>query len=138
LITAVMDTNVWVAGVLSADGPPARIVEATLAGHIVAVVSPAILDEYEDVLRRRELSLPGDDVTAILAYLRLPGAHVMHADPAEVQRVCPDPDDDIFLATALAGGAAYLVTGNVRHFPRSPWRGVRIVEPARFARLLRA
>jgi len=136
LIRAVIDTNVWVAGILSPDGPPARIVEATLGGRVVPVVSPAILEEYEEVLGRRELSLPGDDVAALLAYLRLPGEHVIHADPVEVRRVCADPDDDIFLATALAGAAEYLVTGNAKHFPRSPWQDVRIMEPARFARLL--
>ena len=98
------------------------------------VVSPAILDEYVDVLRRPELPLPPDSVGAILAYLLLPGTHVAHADPSEVAHVCADPGDDIFLATAVEGNAGYLVTGNMRHFPSSPWRGVRIVNAARFVR----
>lgn len=130
MIRAVIDTNIWVAGILSPGGPPARVIEAALDGSVVPVVSPAILAEYEDVLLRRELSLPPEDVGAILAYLRLPGPHVVHIDPVEVER------DDIFLGAAVEGNAAYLITGNTRHFPRSPWRGIRIVEPARFVQLL--
>jgi putative PIN family toxin of toxin-antitoxin system len=136
LIRAVIDTNVWVAGVLSAGGPPARVVDAALSGLVILVLSPAILAEYEDVLHRRELSLPLRDVDAILTYLRLPGDHVIHVDPTEVERVCVDPDDDMFLAAAAEGGAAFVVTGNTGHFPRSPWRGIRIIEPRGFIELI--
>jgi putative PIN family toxin of toxin-antitoxin system len=136
LIRAVIDTNIWVAGVLSVSGPPARVIDAALSGLVVPVLSPAILAEYEDVLHRRELSLPLGDVDAILTYLRLPGEHVIHVDPAEVERVCADPDDDMFLVAAVEGGAAFVVTGNTGHFPRSPWRGIRIIEPRGFIDLI--
>lgn len=132
MIRAVIDTNVWVAGILSTSGPPARIVDAIVARAIVPVVSPAILAEYTEVFQRSRLRLPAGTVGGILAYLRLPGTHVIHADPQEIQRVCADPDDDVFIAAAADGGADYLVTGNTRHFPTNPWRGVRIVDPARF------
>jgi putative PIN family toxin of toxin-antitoxin system len=136
LTRAVIDTNVWVAGVPSADGPPARVVDAALIGLVVPVLSPAILAEYEDVLHRRELSLPLADVEAILTYLRLPGEHVIQVDPTGVERVCVDPDDDMFLAAAVEGGAAFVVTGNRGHFPRGPWRGIRIIEPRGFVELI--
>jgi putative PIN family toxin of toxin-antitoxin system len=136
LTRAVIDTNVWVAGVLSVGGPPARVVDVALGGLVVPVLSPAILAEYEDVLHRRELSLPLGDVDAILTYLRLPGDHVTHVDPTEVERVCADPDDDVFLAAAVEGGVAFVVTGNTGHFPRSPWRGIRIIEPRGFIELI--
>lgn len=45
---------------------------------------------------------------------------------AEAVRVCSDPDDNIFLECAQAAGAAYLVTGNPRHFP-DIWHYTRIV-----------
>lgn len=133
---AVIDTNVWVAGVLSAGGPPARVVDAALSGLVVPVLSPAILAEYEDVLHRREILLPLADVEAILTYLRIPGEHVIHVDPVGVEQVCVDPDDDMFLAAAVEGAAAFVVTGNTGHFPRSPWRGIRIIEPRGFMALI--
>ncbi len=132
MIRAVVDTNVWVAGLLSTTGPPARIVDLVLRGLIIPVVSPATLDELEHVLRRPELALSVRDVMAVLTYLRLPGTHVAHVDPEDLERVCVDPDDDIFTAAAVEGEAAYLITGNTRHFPQSPWRGIQIVDPATF------
>ncbi len=132
MIRAVIDTNVWVAGLLSPTGPPARIVDLTLRGLIIPVVSPAMLDELHEVLRRPELRLPAGDVAAVISYLRLPGNHVVHVDPAELEAVCRDPDDDVFTAAALDGEAEYIVTGNAAHFPANPWRGIYILDPATF------
>ena len=112
MIRAVIDTNVWVAGLLSTTGPPARIVDLALRGLIIPVISPATVEELENVLRRPELALPARDVTTILAYLRMPGTHVMNVDPVEIERVCADPDDDIFAAAAAEGQAACLITGD--------------------------
>jgi len=132
LIRAVIDTNIWVAGLLTPSGPPAHVVDLALRGLIVPVISPATLEELNDVLRRPELALPTRDIAAVLGYLRLVGAHVVHVDPEQLERVCTDPDDDIFTAAAIDGSAAFLITGNTRHFPSSPWRGIRIVDPATF------
>ena len=135
MIRAVIDTNVWVSGLLSSRGAPAQIVDLVLAGRIIPVVASAILDECEDVLLRPELGLPPGDVRTVLSYLKLPGEHVIHVDPGTPDRVCSDPDDDVFLSVAIAGNADYLVTGNLKHFPRSPWRGVRIVSPTSLLRV---
>ena len=48
----VLDTNVLVAGLLAAAGPPGWIVEAVLAGDLEPVLDGAIRQEYEEVLRR--------------------------------------------------------------------------------------
>ena len=134
---AVIDTNVWVSGLLSPGGAPAHIIDRVIDGLVVPVLSPAIMAEYEDVLLRLELSLRAADVRVVLRYLQLPGPHVGHVDPPDIERVCADPDDDIFMTAAVAGDAAYLITGNLRHFPKSPWRGVRIVTPNGFLVLAR-
>ncbi len=135
MIRALIDTNVWVSGLLSSRGAPAQIVDLVLAGQIIPVVAPAVLDECENVLLRPELNLPRGDVRTVLSYLRLPGEHVIHVDPGTPERVCSDLDDDVFPSVAIAGDADYLVTGNPKHFPRSPGRGVRIVSPASFLRV---
>ena len=49
------------------------------------------------------------------------------ASPAEKVTVCDDPDDNCFLECADAARAAYVVTGNMKHFPQSPWRSILIV-----------
>jgi len=109
VIRAVLDTNVWVAGLLTPSGPPARILDLAISGALTPVVSPAILHEYEAVLTRPELNLPVAEVRTALAYLKIPGAHVVHVDPADLPGVCSDPDDDHFLAAALAARAAAVV-----------------------------
>ncbi len=128
----VIDTNVWVAGLLTPSGPPSRIVDLALTGVLTAIVGPAILREYEEVLLRRELDLSRDDVQTSLAYLKIPGTHVVHVDPVDLPGECADPDDDHFLGAALAGRATAVITGNIRHFPASPWRGIAITTPAAF------
>lgn len=49
----------------------------------------------------------------------------------------PDPDDEVFLAVALAGPAQYLITGNPRHYPAKSRQEVRVVSPADFLALYR-
>jgi putative PIN family toxin of toxin-antitoxin system len=47
----------------------------------------------------------------------------------------PDPDDAVYLQTALAGQADVLITGNRRHFPFADYRGIRILSPREFLML---
>lgn len=107
-----------------------------MSGMITPVVSPAILRKYQDVLARPELRLPNADVLTALEYLKIPGSHVIHVDPTDLPGLCSDPDDDHFLAAAMTGRAAFIVTGNSRHFPPSPWQGIAITTPAPFLRSL--
>ena len=61
-------------------------------------------------------------------------AHLVATDllPA-VEVVKADPSDDVYLATALAGGARWVVTGNTRHLtPLDGYAGLRVVQPAVF------
>jgi putative PIN family toxin of toxin-antitoxin system len=51
-VRAVVDTNVLVSGLISAVGPPARIIDAFRRDRFELVVSPAVLDELLDVLLR--------------------------------------------------------------------------------------
>jgi putative PIN family toxin of toxin-antitoxin system len=124
-VKVVLDTNVLVSGMLSANGPPARIVEAALAGDIQPVFDFQILAEYEDVLRRPELRLPGAAVERLLGSLELVGLEVA-APPWPLD--LPDPDDAAFLAVAAAA-ACPLVTGNLRHYPSRVRRGVAVLSP---------
>jgi predicted nucleic acid-binding protein len=109
----VVDTNVLVAGVLSASGPPGWIVEALLSGEIEPVLDVGIRAEYEDVLRRPELSLDSARVAALLDVI---DAFGLEAVVPPWPEPLPDPDDAPFLAIAARVGCP-LVTGNVRHFP---------------------
>ena len=126
----VLDTNVLVSGLLSATGPPGRIVEAALAGHLELIFDDAIRREYEDVLRRPELALPPGRVDVLFATIDEFGRRVPPAVPPWSTRL-PDPNDEMFLAVAAAT-ASVVVTGNIRHFPSRCRGGVVILTPRQF------
>lgn len=60
--------------------------------------------------------------------LRLP-------DPAPWPHPGPDPQDTPFLALAKASGA-WLVTGNLKHFPEGIRDGVRVLAPVDYLNYL--
>ena len=131
-VKVVLDTNVLVSGLLNAKGPPSRLVDLVLAGVIEPVLSAEILEEYRCVLSRKELGLPPARVGALLEFLDEFALPL----PVPTEDVCPDPEDAKFLASAIEGGAQWLVTGNIRYYPASPYRGVVLLNPAEAERRL--
>lgn len=130
----VLDTNVIVAGLLSAGSPPGWILEAVVAGHLQMALDMAIRDEYEDVLHRPEFGFPPARVDDLLAVIDQFGLLV--AAPPRKGLALPDADDEPFLAVALATDAT-LVTGNLRHFPMRSRAGVLVQSPREFVDDLR-
>lgn len=125
----VVDTNVFVSGVFF-SGPPHRILEAWRSRTIDLVLSSEILDEYERVGRMLALQFSGVDLSPFLQLLAT-HAHLVKAAPME-QQICTDPDDDMFLACALAGHVRLIVTGDRALLNASGYHGIRIVRPRTF------
>jgi putative PIN family toxin of toxin-antitoxin system len=123
----VLDTNVIVSAAISPVGPPAKIVEGlVLTGMVHTVTSPRIAAEYRKVVLRSKFHryrFP----PLWLEYLIEESMRL--ADPASWPFPCPDPHDTPFIALAHAAGA-FLVTGNLRHFPKAIRNGVTVVSPA--------
>ena len=130
----VLDTNVLVAGLLSATGPPGWIVEAVITGDLDLALDMAIRQEYEEVLRRPEFGFPTPRVETLLAAIDRLALWVAAVPPWPA--ALPDPDDEPFLAVAAATGSA-LVTGNLRHFPARSRRGVAVLTPRELVERLR-
>ena len=137
-IRAVIDTNVVISGLLSPSGTPAKVIQA--AGVSFQLVwSPGIVAECLRVIDHpriaRALKPPGRAAQAREVVLALAaGADmVAHEMLPRLAVVKADPDDDLFLATALAGGASVVVSGDRRHLlPLGEFGGVRITDPANF------
>ena len=127
---AVFDTNVIVSGFLSPGGPPGRIVEWLRSGGVQAVLDDRIAAEYAEVLTRPVFRLPTAEVDIVLAAIR---ARAFWVEAAAGQRAggLPDPDDAPFLEGARSAGVP-LVTGNLRHFPKSVAGKVPVLTPAQF------
>lgn len=119
---AVLDTNILVSALLHPDGPPGHVLAAVQAGDLVPVFSPAMLAEYESVLRRPRLRLDAAKVAAALHQFHAIGTLVRTTAPPPAG--LPDGSDWPFIAGALAAGCP-VVTGNARHYP--PRLGVRVM-----------
>ena len=127
----VLDTNVLVSGVFF-GGVPGRILAEWTAGKIVLVLSPAILDEYRRV--GHELGLQYPDLNAtfepILTLLAM-NAIIVDA-PALPGPVSDDPEDDMFLAAALAAQGRIIVSGDKHLLAVSGWRAIDVLTPRQF------
>ena len=117
----VLDTNVLVAAAYNPRSASRQVVEACLAGELTAVVSGALLREYEFILARAARGRPYLERVHQL----LDGAEVV--EPARTPRVVPDdPGDDKLVAAA---GAA-LVTNDAHLLALAGRGGLEVVRPA--------
>jgi putative PIN family toxin of toxin-antitoxin system len=138
LLRAVLDANVYVSGLLRPEGPPGRIIERFLrAAAFDLILSPAIVDEilralaYPKVRRLiRGTAAPDLWFEDILVLADLV------AGTRNISGVCADPDDDKYVAAAIEGRAAFVVTGDRQFLSVAEYDGVRIVSPRTFLDLL--
>ena len=127
----VIDTNVIVSAALQPRGLPRTILLLALTKPARLYVSRSILEEYSDVLARPELSIRKGLRQQLLQLIKNRSYTVA---PTRRLDVTSDPDDNIFLECADAARADYLVTGNLKHFPRF-WKTTKIITPREFISL---
>ncbi len=102
-----LDTNVLVAA-FATRGLCADVLRIVLAEHDL-IMGEVVLEELRDVLAQR-LKLPPGTVADIMALLRAQEVVPKPANPSSLP--IRDPDDRWILASAVAGGADVLVTGD--------------------------
>ena len=125
----VLDTNVIIsAGIKPGSAPATLVMDWVLDGQLQVVTSPWIIREYREVARRQKFERYGFPPQwlefLIDESLRLP-------DPAAWAEGGPDPKDLPFLALARMAGA-WLVTGNLKHFPETFRNGVAVLSPTEY------
>ena len=122
----VIDCNVLVSAARS-GGVCGKVIVEAMRNHGV-VLSEPIVDEYGAVAGRLAHARYRDGLLAIIAELEQAAVFV---EPADVAFGLRDPDDEIYLATATAGGAV-LITGNNRDFTEPRYGAVEILSPRAF------
>lgn len=108
-LRVVVDTNVWVSGLIVPDGPPGRVLRAIRDRRFDLVVSWQLAEELADVMRRPRLARYAIDQRDIEDVLRLLAPSLPTAD---IEVPIRDPDDAPVVAAALAGAADTIVTGD--------------------------
>jgi putative PIN family toxin of toxin-antitoxin system len=129
-VRVVLDTNVFIAAVVS-DGLCRDLVRVRVLAHTI-VTSEPLLRELRSTSRNRFAVDPDE----------LPLLRQLHEEAGIVrpvrldERVCRDKDDDVVLATALAGKADVIVTGDDDLLVLKNFRGIEILSPRQFLEIL--
>ena len=111
-----------------------RIVDLVLAGSFTWLISPDILEEYAAVASRPVYRLSGEELESFLYQIkeRAEWVHVT-SSLSVIQR---DPADDKFLACVIDGRASRIVSGDRHLLGLRVFRGIRIVTPSEFLRVV--
>lgn len=130
---AVIDTNVLVSALLSAhdDAATVQVIARMLGGEVIPVYSNTTISEYREVLHRKKFHFSADLVDYLLSAVERFGILV---EPAPTGVLLPDMKDLPFYEVVMEkqDENAYLVTGNLKHFPTEPF----IVSAREFLKIL--
>ncbi|MBO4316018.1 MAG: putative toxin-antitoxin system toxin component, PIN family [Prevotella sp.] len=131
MIYAVIDTNVLVSALFTnnIEAATVKVLEAMLHGRIIPLYNEEIFDEYEDVLNRSKFHF---SKALVDQYLEIIYERGILCERVLSSEYFPDPKDVVFYEVALSKDDSYLVTGNIKHFPKSPI----VVTPAEMMQIL--
>ena len=133
-MNVVIDTNVLLGACLSA-GAPSRVIAACLQGRFQPLMGNALFNEYEDVFGRADLFERRPQNLAQRAELL--DIFLAHCQWTRVYYAwrpnLPDEADNHLVELAVAGGADFIVTRNLRDVARMELRfpQLRVLSPVR-------
>ena len=139
MMRVVLDANVLVSALISPKGSPATILSYWQEGKLAIIVSAAILQEVDRVLHypriQKRYHLPEELVQQFLSLLRK-GAIVVEPEQ-QVEVIEREPSDNRYLECAVAGGAAYIVSGDDHLLNLKEYRSIQTLGPREFITLLK-
>ena len=129
---AVIDTNVIVSALISKnlDSNPGKVFRAIVQERIIPLFNDEILAEYRCVLSRPKFHLAPALIETVLKAIIVDGLNLDGVPATGID--FPDPKDIVFYEIAISKENAYLVTGNIKHFPVRSF----IVTPAEMVEML--
>ena len=131
MIYAVIDTNVLVSSFISKNvsSPTKKVVQMILNGFITPLYDESIITEYNEVLKRQKFHLIPAEVESIIQSIQENG---IHTSRVPFDDTMPDESDRVFYEITLSVEDSFLVTGNLKHYPKEP----RVVSPAEFLNII--
>ena len=129
MLKVVLDTNILVSALWTPVGNASAIIDLIFSDKIIPCFDQRIINEYRTVLFRPRLSFPAGQVDELLAEITGRGISVISI---QSDTTFSDESDRKFYDVAKYCGA-YLITGNIRHYPKDPL----IVSPARFLEIFK-
>ena len=117
----VVDTNVLISAMIKENSVPYKVIDLVFNGKIIPLMHEKILAEYERVANRTKFKFLDYVIEFFINGMKDNGKFI---DAKDFDEVLPDPNDKIFycvLMTTREDVEAYLVTGNLKHFPIKPF-----------------
>jgi hypothetical protein len=134
----VLDANVLISATLIPDGTPANVLDAWHDQRYELLLSPPILEEVADVIRRPRIrkrhGWSDEEIETFLEGFRIFG--IITPGELEVNEIEDDPDDNIYLACAAEGAADYIVSGDVHLQNLIAYQEIPILTPRQFWEIL--
>lgn len=131
-VFAVIDTNVIVSALISKnpESSPLLVLAHVYSGTITPVFNAEIIQEYRNVLSRKKFHLNPLDIEDALLVIQDYGLNVERTEVKD--EVFPDPNDIVFYEVKMSKEDAYLVTGNIKLFPKKPF----VVTPREMVKII--
>ena len=114
---AVIDTNVIVSSMLKKESIPGQIMDYVDKGIIVPLVNEEILEEYVEVITRNKFNFEKAAVELAMNGIE---KRAIFVEREKTLEDFFDKDDIVFFEIVLSARStmdAYLVTGNMKHYP---------------------
>ena len=110
----VLDTNILIGALITKGTPPDTLYRAWLRGEIELVTSVAQIAEFARVLARPRIRrlVDADEANALVESI---ATRAIVLDIVPEVDISPDPADNPILATAIAGNADFIVSGDKKH-----------------------
>jgi putative PIN family toxin of toxin-antitoxin system len=129
-VKVVIDTNVLISGLLF-GGTPGKLITLWQKRVIKPMASKDIIYEYLRVLTYPRFRLDEEEINFILYREILPYFDIIDA-PCGERVIAEDPADDKFIHCALAGDAAYIISGDQHLLVLKVHHKIKILSPAEF------
>ena len=114
MLKVVIDINLFVSGVISKKGNPARLLQLWYDRAFLVVISEQMVEELRRVLRypriRNKYNLKDEEIEQVVGMIKK--FAIVLPDIIELDVIKDDPDDNKVLACALAVKADYIVSGD--------------------------
>jgi uncharacterized protein len=133
----VIDSNVWIAALISPAGTARRLVDTVLDHEIDILMSESTFAELVSRLDRRKFDRYRDPESWNSFLTALVELALWHEDAETATGTSRDADDDKFLALAVTGQAEAIISGDRDLLELVSHEGIPILTPAQFLQRLR-
>jgi putative PIN family toxin of toxin-antitoxin system len=132
-----LDTNVLVSGTFW-SGDSFKVLEHIEQKKIINVISQDILQEYKEVLQRKEIISKIENKNLVVSNVskHIESNSLIVYPRNKITLMKEDSDDTIILSCAKEGKADYIITNDNHLLKLKEFEKIKIVTPSEFLKLL--